>query len=103
MNMMNTLDQFIDTAINRLGSESGTMASQFFIDPRTYFGRQRITQKLIDDAIALCESRGLYATVDQMNNLLVTVNLGCCRFNPLQAEAFNTALLYTRTVHGNQL
>lgn len=102
--MMNILDQFIDTAINRLSSEHGTMVSQFFIDPRTHFGdRKRVTQKLINEVIALCESRGLNATVDSMKNLLVTVNLNCCRFNPSQAALFNTALSYTRSAHGNHL
>lgn len=101
--MMKILDQFIDTAINRLSSERGPMVSEFFIDLRAHFGRQRITQKLIDDTIALCNSRGVHATVDPMNNLLVTVHLDSCRFNPAQAAMFNTALSYTRQVHGNHL
>ena len=100
---MKILDQFIDTAINRLSNERGSMVSEFFIDLRAHFERTRVTQKLIDDTIALCNSRGLHAKVDSMNNLLITVHLDNCRFNPQQSAAFNTALLYTRQVHGNQL
>lgn len=102
--MMHILDQFIDTAINRLSSEDGTMVSQFFIDLRAHFSdRQRITQKLINDVITLCESRGLDATVDSRSNLLITVSLNRCRFNPSQAATFNAALAYTRDAHGNHL
>jgi len=104
--MLNTLmpiiDQFIGTAINRLSSENGSMVSHFFLDLRTIFpDRQRITQKLLDDAISVCASRGIHAQTDQMNNLLISVNLASCRLNYQQAEAFDAALAYARQIHGN--
>ena len=97
---MSQLDTFIDTTINRLSSENGTTRSIFHIDLRSM--QQRITQKLVDQCTSLCASRGLQAE-RKGDSLIVTVDLGTCFLNPSQSTAYNTALSYTRTVHGNHL
>ena len=97
---MHQLDTFIDTAINRLSSEQGTMVSSFYIDLRAI--QSRITAKLVDQSIAMCSSRGLLAS-RVGDGLSVMVDLRTCVLNPVQAAAFNMALNYTRQVHGNCL
>lgn len=97
---MYQIDGFIDTAINRLSSEAGSTVSHFYVDLRSY--QQRITQNLVDQCVSVCLSRGLLAE-RQGDGLTVTVNLNTCFLNPNQALAYNTALAYTRTVHGNHL
>lgn len=97
---MSQLDSFIETAINRLSSESAPTRSAFYIDLRAY--QQRITQRLVDDAIAICASRGLNA-VRNGDGLTVHVDLDTCLFNSQQTQAYNTALSYARNTHGNHL
>ncbi len=43
---MQQIDSCIETTINRLSSEAGTMVSNFYLDLRSP-GRQRITEKLV--------------------------------------------------------
>lgn len=100
MELMAVLDQFIDVAINRLASENASMLSHFYLDLRNLEGRQRVTQKLLNDAIAICNSRGLNAIPDHMGNLQITVDLRNCRFNQYQAVSYNNALQYVRNNHG---
>jgi len=95
---MQQIDSFIDTAINRLSSEQGTLISTFYINLRDY--QSRITTKLVEDCIGKCKARGLQ-TERVGDGISVTVNLNLCVLNPSQANAYNTALLYTRTEHGN--
>lgn len=95
---MRHLDAFIDTTINRLSGEEGTMVSNFYVDLRDF--QNRITEKLIKDSIATCKARGLHA-VETEGGLLVTVDLRSCALNASQAAAFNVALNYTRSFHGN--
>lgn len=97
------LDRCIDASISRLSTSGGQMVHQYFFDLRLIFDRQRVTQKLIADAIQMCHLRGLDAYADQMNNLQVTVDLNRCHFTPQQSFAFDTALAYTREVHQNQI
>lgn len=97
---MNEVDDFIDTAIDRLSSEEGRTVSHFYVDLRSY--QQRITLNLVDQCTKICESRGLI--VDrQGDGLHVIVNLNSCLLNPRQAKDYSTALAYTREIHGNQL
>ncbi|HHP0368279.1 TPA: hypothetical protein ACRZTS_005007, partial [Escherichia coli] len=98
---MQQIDSCIETTINRLSSEAGTMVSNFYLDLRSP-GRQRITEKLVEQSIDLCRSRGIYAEREG-NGLLVRVDLRTCYLNPGQAEMFNIAIGYTRSVHGNHL
>jgi hypothetical protein len=95
---MQQVDSFIDTTINRLSSESGTTQSSFYVDLRSF--QQRITQNLVAQCVALCASRGLHAERNG-DGLVVTVNLNSCFLSPSQSVAYNTALAYTRNVHGN--
>lgn len=97
---MQQLDTFIDTAINRLSSEQAPIVSTFYIDLRTF--QSRITNKLVESCIAMCNARGLFAE-KVGDGLTVTVNLNSCLFNPRQADAFNIALGYTRQIYGNHL
>lgn len=97
---MSQLDACIETTINRLSSEHGTMVSTFYIDLRGT--RTRITSKLVEESIGMCASRGLQA-YRVGDGLSVTVDLRTCVMNPAQAAAFNLALNYTRQVHGNHL
>lgn len=97
---MKQLDDFIDATINRLSSEHGTMIGTFYIDLRAI--QTRITSKLVDQSISMCESRGLHAK-RVGDGLSVTVDLQTCIMNSTQAAAFNLALNYTRQVHGNYL
>lgn len=100
---MKQLDTCIDTTINRLSSESGRMQSNFYLDLRdSNPDRQRITDKLVAQSIDLCQSRGIYAERSG-DGLMITIDLHRCFLNPRQAEDFNVALDYTRSVHGNQL
>jgi len=100
---MQQIDTCIDTTINRLSSESGRMNSNFYLDLRDiYPDRQRITDKLVAQAIDLCQSRGVHAERSG-DGLTMVVDLHRCYLNPRQAADFNAALDYTRTVHGNQL
>ena len=55
---MQQIDSCIETTINRLSSEAGTMVSNFYLDLRSP-GRQRITEKLVEQSIDLCRSRGI--------------------------------------------
>lgn len=97
---MAQLDSMIDSTINRLASEQGTTRSTFHIDLRAI--QQRITQKLVDQTTSFCATRGLRA--ERMgDSLIVTVDLNTCFLSPAQSAAYNTALAYTRTVHGNHL
>jgi hypothetical protein len=95
---MQQLDNFIDTTINRLASESGTTTSSFYVDLRAF--QQRITQNLVNQCMEICESRGLYAE-RRGDGLVITVNLNSCFLSPNQSSAYNAALAYTRVVHGN--
>lgn len=97
---MQEIDGFIDTTINRLSGESGSMHSTFYIDLRSY--QDRITQRLVEDTINICQSRGLNAERSG-DGLRVDVNLNSCFMNPKQAEHFNLALDHTRTMHGNHI
>jgi hypothetical protein len=97
---MQQIDTFIDTAINRLSSEQAPIVSMFYIDLRTF--QNRITTKLVENCIAMCNARGLIAE-KVGDGLAVTVNLNSCLFNPRQADAFNVALAYTRQMYGNHL
>lgn len=97
---MHQIDGFIDTAINRLSSASGSSVSHFYVDLRSY--QQRITQNLVEQCIRLCQSRGL-SVERQGDGLIVTVDLDTCFLNPKQALFYNGALEYTRTMHGNGL
>lgn len=98
---MQQIDSCIETTINRLSSEAGTMVSNFYLDLRSP-GRQRITEKLVEQSIDLCRSRGIYAEREG-DGLFVRVDLRTCYLNPGQAEMFNVAIGYTRSVHGNHL
>lgn len=95
---MQQIDSFIDTTINRLSSEGGTTQSSFYVDLRSF--QQRITQNLVAQCIAFCASRGLHAERNG-DGLVITVNLNSCFLNPSQSVAYNTALAYTRNIHGN--
>ncbi len=97
---MMELDLFIDATINRLSSEQGITTSTFYVDLRSY--QQRITQQLVDNCINICQSRGISAE-RQGDGLAVTVNLNTCYMNPSQTMNYNTALAYTRAVHGNHM
>lgn len=97
---MQQIDSFIDTTINRLSSESGYTDSSFYVDLRSF--QQRITQNLVNQCIEVCASRGLHAE-RKGDGLVITVNLNTCFLNPNQSIAYNTALAYTRTVHGNHI
>ena len=97
---MREVDNFIDTTINRLASESGSTSSAFYVDLRSF--QQRITQNLVNQCMDICESRGLYAE-RKGDGLVVTVNLNSCFLNPSQSIAYNTALNYTRTMYGNNI
>ena len=100
---MHQIDACIETTINRLSSESGRMNSSFYFNLRDQNpDRQRITEKLAIQAIDLCESRGLLVERNG-DSLNVTVDLNRCSLNPNQADLFNAALNYTRSVHGNML
>lgn len=98
---MQQIDNFIETTINRLSSESGTMSSNFYVDLRDD-GRQRITQNYIDQCINLCASRGISAERSG-DGLLIHVNLQYCYLNSKQSILFNTAINHTRSIHGNHL
>ena len=97
---MRDVDGFIDATIARLSSEAGTTRSNFYVDMRTY--QQRITQNLVDQCTAVCESRGLVVTRNG-DGLIVTVDLQTCFFNPEQSKVYQMALSYTRSFQGNQL
>lgn len=97
---MQQLDSFIDTTINRMSGESGTMSSSFYVDLRAF--QQRITQNLVDSCIQLCRSRGLDAERNG-DGLIVTVDLNTCLLNVQQSALYNVTLTYTRQVHGNHL
>ncbi len=98
---MQQIDSCIETTINRLSSEAGTMVSNFYLDLRSP-GRQRITEKLVEQSINLCRSRGIYAEREG-NGLLVRVESENVLSESGQAEMFNIAIGYTRSVHGNHL
>lgn len=95
---MKEIDGFIDTTINRLSTDQGTMHSVFYIDLRSY--QTRITQQLVDKSIKACSSRGLRAERNG-DGLTVNVSLNSCLMTPAQTITFNEALNHTRTVHGN--
>lgn len=97
---MRDVDGFIDATLTRLASEAGTTRSNFYVDLRSY--QQRITQNLVEQCTAVCESRGLVVTRNG-DGLVVTVDLQTCFFNPDQAKAYQMALNYTRSIHGNHL
>lgn len=97
---MRDIDGFIDNAITRLASESGSTRSTYYVDLRSY--QQRITQNLVEQCTTICNSRGLKAERSG-DGLMVTVDLHSCFFNPVQARAYEMALNYTRTMHGNHL
>lgn len=93
---MSDIDGFIATAISRFGSESTPTISDFYFNLRS---GQRISEKSVDDAIALCNVRGLEAErID--DGLVIRVNLNICRFNPSQNTAFHSTLNYVRAAHG---
>ena len=103
--LMRIIDDFIDTSIIRLSSESGEMFSHFFLDLRDIFpDRQRITQNLMDLTCDTITSRGLIIN-DKIDNtsLRVTVDLNRCHFNSRQAVKFSEALKYVRQMHGLHL
>ncbi|QIZ46678.1 hypothetical protein DWV07_07145 [Dickeya zeae] len=98
---MRQIDNFIETAINRLSSEAGTMSSNFYVDLRDA-SRQRITQSYVNQCIDLCNSRGISAERSG-DGLLIHVDLQSCYLNANQSMLFNTAINYTRSMHGNYL
>jgi len=98
---MQQIDSCIEITINRLSSNAGTMDSNFYLDLRAP-GRQRITEKLVEQSIKLCRSRGISAEREG-DGLVVMVDLRTCYLNPSQAEMFNVAIGYTRSVYGNHL
>ncbi|MGP5327773.1 hypothetical protein [Vreelandella titanicae] len=101
--LMQQIDTCIYTTINRLSGESGSMESKFYIDLfAAHPDRKRITEKLVEESISLCRSRGIGAEVSG-DGLMVTINLYSCYLSPEQAKLFNTALDYTRTMHGNHV
>jgi len=79
---------------------AGITRSSFYVDLRSL--QQRITQNLVDSCIQMCSSRGLYAERSG-DGLVVTVDLNTCLLNGQQSALYNTALAYTRQVHGNHL
>ena len=95
---MRQIDNFIDAAIDRLSGEEGVSISRFYVDLRDY--QQRITPKLVEQCVAVCESRGLSAE-RQGDGLHIVVNLNSCLMNENQAVAYRTALAFTRIQHGN--
>lgn len=97
---MREIDNFIDTTIVRLSGETGRFTSDFYVDLREY--QQRITQNLVAQCIALCESRGLSAQRSG-DGLKVHVDLNQCVFNSSQSTDFARALAYTRQFYGNHL
>lgn len=97
---MPQIDGFIDVAINRLSGEEAPLVSSFYVDLRTL--QTRITQHLVQECISICERRGLLAEREG-DGLTVTVNLNSCRFNPQQSIAYNAALNFTRSIHGNHI
>lgn len=97
---MREVDDFIDATISRLSSEDGTTRSNFYVDLRSY--QQRVTQNLIDQCTDTCTSRGLSVRRNG-DGLVITVDLHTCFFNPGQAKAYQLALNYTRSAHGNHL
>jgi hypothetical protein len=99
--LMQVIDNFIDTSIDRFSSESACMVSHFFLDIREIFpDRQRVTQHLIDTCISVMQSRGLNINQTTATTFNVTVNLNTCLFNHQQSMKFSVALNYVRTVHG---
>lgn len=98
---MREIDDFIETAINRLANEAGTMNCNFYVDLRNS-DRQRITQSYVEQCINLCRSRGINAERSG-DGLLVQVDLQCCYLNSVQSVLFNAAINYARSVHGNYL
>jgi hypothetical protein len=97
---MTQIDSFIDTSISRLSSEAAPTRSSFYVNLRDF--QQRITQNLVDQCQELCASRGLYAE-RQGDGLVVTVDLSSCYLNHAQSMAYNSALAYTRSYHGNEV
>ena len=97
---MRQIDDFIDVAIDRLSGEEGVAVSRFYIDLRDY--QQRITPKLVEQCVSVCESRGLSAE-RQGDGLHIIVNLNSCLMNHSQAVAYRTALAFTRSQYGNHL
>ncbi len=95
---MSEIDSFIDAAINRLSCGSGTDESMFYVDLHQY--QQRITQRLVQECISRCQSRGLRA-YHEGSGLSIVVNLKNCVLTPSQAQQYNVALNYTRSVHGS--
>jgi len=97
---MSQIDSFIDTTISRLSGEAGTVQSTFYVDLRSF--QKRITQNLVQQCLDVCASRGVYAerVGDGLN---VTVNLNSCFLTPMQSNAYNLALAYTRQIHGNHI
>lgn len=98
---MREIDDFIETAINRLSSEAGAMNSNFYVDLRGA-SRQRITQSYVDQCINLCASRGISAERSG-DGLHIHVDLNSCYLNSNQSMLFNAAINYARSIHGNNL
>lgn len=102
--LMQIIDDFIDTAIDRLSCEDGVMVSYFYLDVREIFpDRQRITQNLIDSSIDTLESRGLIIERVVGTTINITVNLHKCLFNHYQSKNYSVALSYVRNTHGQHL
>ncbi|ARW18357.1 hypothetical protein [Komagataeibacter europaeus] len=97
---MRQIDDFIDAALDRLSSEHGVTISRFYVDLRSY--QQRITPRLVEQCVGICEARGLYAE-RQGDGLYVVVDLNTCFLNPSQALVFSTALAFTRSQYGNHV
>ena len=97
---MQQIDGFIETTINRMAGESGSVRSTFYVDLRSL--QQRITQNLVSQCMSACQSRGLHAERNG-DGLIVTVDLNHCYLNPQQTAMYNIALAHTRMVHGNNL
>lgn len=97
---MRQIDDFIDAALDRLSGAQGVTVSCFYVDLRSY--QQRITPKLVEQCVRICESRGLGAERDG-DGLHVTVDLDTCFLNPSQAVIYRTALAFTRSQYGNHL
>ena len=62
-----------------------------------------ISMQQIDSCIETTINRLSSEAGREGNGLLVRVDLRTCYLNPGQAEMFNIAIGYTRSVHGNHL
>lgn len=103
-NLIRAVDQLIDTSIHRLSTSESVMVYGYRLDLLALFDRVRLTQKLKNDSIEFCNSRGIQALEDvYTGGLLITIDLRTCMLNYQQAQDFNTALTYARQFHGDDV